>query len=684
MNQQLMEFPASIIQADIQEQFNRFKSKSCYSEIAKLLTFSLHNAPAKLSHDIFGYIPGLFREVAITNPVAGVTPDQLSIGEPIIYKVNFPGNHTMKGIPFFYLFCYLKENSSHLNVYFQSATKTSKHLKPKEYTISQQKIKFEGIVSAFKDPMSAICISDPGHFIPDLISSFYVGSRQINFPEVISNLVESICIAAKIKLENTFLFGSSAGGMGALLSSTYFSQKVQVLSVNAQIITYDRAKVMNTLLGTSDRDTLMKKFANRISCLNRFQQNINSVPNLYLLANTNDDLYHRNYKFYQLYQELFIAKGKDHQSIFDSYSGVEGHSRPDKASLKKKIEIARTILMMNSNSSSDKLSMSESTIARKNKPKSATKENNYPEIGKVSADNSAIAGKEGWFFINSGTNHLTEYHTGAKRLPLLKVNQWGQLLTQRIQWHQPRKIAYQHIFIPNKIAVYPEYYPHSLDIQGDRPILQLQKKCHQFFTYPLELFIQYKEQYQLYEKQDSHWNFWGCYLTYQLLCQKFKISPNPRLVNAPVETIKSQGDLGAKFGLRDMVLAKKLKLSSKIIYDNQVINHAHQGSVRVLQNDRIAHGKMIIFGDSFCNPGIPDYSDKKRLIARLSTLFAETLNEVHFVWTPWIDYDYIEREKPDFVLTEMAERFLVRVPDDNDHLPLEEFGVSNSESVVYR
>jgi SGNH hydrolase-like domain, acetyltransferase AlgX len=684
MNQQLIDFPASIIQADIQEQFDRFKSKSCYSEIAKLLTFSLHNAPAKLSHDIFGYIPGLFRELAITNPLAGVRPDQLSIGEPIIYKVNFSENHTMKGIPFFYLFCYLKENSSHLNVYFQSATKTSKHFKPKEYTISQQKIKFEGIISAFNDPISAICISDPGHFIPDLISSFYVGSRQINFPEVISNLVESICIAAKIKLENTFLFGSSAGGMGALLSSTYFSQKVQVLAVNAQIITYDRVKVMNTLLGTSDRDTLIKKFANRISCLNRFQQNINSVPNIYLLANTNDDLYHRNYKFYQLYQELFIAKGKDHQSIFDSYSGVEGHSRPDKVSLKKKIEIARTILMMNSNSSSDKLSKSESTIARNNKPKPETKENNYPEIGKVSADNSAIAGKEGWFFINSGTNHLTEYHTGAKRLPLLKVDQWEQLLTQRIQWHQSRKIAYQHIFIPNKIAVYPEYYPHSLDIQGDRPILQLQKKCRQLFIYPLELLIQYKEQYQLYEKQDSHWNFWGCYLTYQLLCQKLKISPNPKLVNAPVETIKSQGDLGAKFGSTEMTLAKKIKLSSKIIYDNQVINHAHQGSVRVLQNDRIAHGKMIIFGDSFCNPGIPDYSDKKRLIARLSTLFAETLNEVHFVWTPWIDYDYIEREKPDFVLTEMAERFLVRVPDDNDHLPLEEFGVSNSESLVYR
>jgi hypothetical protein len=307
------------------------------------------------------------------------------------------------------------------------------------------------------------------------------------------------------------------------------------------------------------------------------------------------------------------------------------------------------------------------------KPKAETKEHNYPELGKVSADNSAIAGKSGWFFINSGTNYLTEYHTGAKRLPLLKVDQWEQLLTQRIQWHEARKIAYQHIFVPNKIAVYPEYHPHSLDIQGDRPIQQLQEKCHQLFTYPLELFTQHKEQYQLYEKQDSHWSFWGCYLAYELLCQKLGISLNPDLIKGSMVATQVKGDLGAKFGLKYTTLQKKLTLNSQVIYDNQVINHAHQGSVRVLQNDRIAHGKMIIFGDSFCNPGIPDYSDKKRVIARLSTLFAETLNEVHFVWSPWIDYDYIEREQPDFVLSEMVERFLVRVPDDHDHLPLEEF-----------
>ncbi len=300
----------------------------------------------------------------------------------------------------------------------------------------------------------------------------------------------------------------------------------------------------------------------------------------------------------------------------------------------------------------------------------------YPEVGQISPDKSAIVGKQGWIYISSGTNHLMEYHIGQRRLPVLKINQWEQLLADRIKWHNSQKIKYQHIFIPNKIAVYPEYYPYHLDIEGNRPILQLQQKCRQLFTYPLDIFSRYKNYFRLYEKQDCHWSFWGCYFTYKLLCQKFEIIPNPELFNFPIEILQSKGDLGAKFGLIERNLQIKLTFNSQIIHDNQVINYGNQGSIRVIKNSNISQGKMIIFGDSFSNPGKPNYTSytsQNMLAARLSSLFAETLNEVHFVWTPWIDYDYIEQEKPDFVLTEMAERFLVRVPDDRDHLPLHEF-----------
>ena len=723
MNSTVIDF-----EKDIQEQLTNFKNQSRYVEIANLLTYSLKHASSDTNRSVFGYLPNLFREVAIANSSAGIPSSKLSIGEPVIYKICFPNNKTIKEIPYFYLFCYLKNNSSSLNVYFQSASRKSKNFSQRHYAIAQRKIKFEGIVSAFKDSESAICVSDPGHFVPGLNSSFYIGSKQINFPEVISHVIESICVSANIKLNNIFLFGSSAGGMGALLTSTYFSSKVQVMAVNAQIITYDHPKIMKSLLETSERNILLKKFANRISCLNRFQQNINSIPNIYLLANVNDSLHHRNYKFYQLYQKLFVAEGRANQSIFDSYYGVEGHGRPDKATLKKKIKIACESLKMKANSSSQqlpnqslkknlkidvkllqqgsktkqkynsgiksalgssiknyKLSNGNAEYQRKlwqadnlfqkdfQQSKLSNNQKRYPIKGKISNDKVAIAGEQNWLYINSGSNSLMKYHTGSKQLAISEIKQWSQLLQRRIAWHHEHQIEYQHLFVPNKIAIYPEYYPYAIDVISERPIIQLEKECGKSFLYPCDLFLEQKNNYRLYNKHDCHWNFWGCYLAYSLVCQSLGIEPKTELLDSPIKIVHQRGDLGSKYGVTEIVLRLNVELNSRIIKDNQLINHSHQGSVRVLKNDSISQGKMIIFGDSFCNPGFPDYSTEKRMIARLSNLFAETLNEVHFVWTPWIDYDYIEREKPNFVLTEMAERFVVRVPDDRNHPPLEEF-----------
>ncbi len=307
------------------------------------------------------------------------------------------------------------------------------------------------------------------------------------------------------------------------------------------------------------------------------------------------------------------------------------------------------------------------------KLKSLKNEPQYPTAGQISANNVAIAGKADWLFINGGSNSLMKYHTGIKQLSSPEINQWNQLLQQRIEWHKALNIRYQHIFAPNKIAVYPEYYPHNLNIKSDRPIRQLQQECQQPFLYPLDIFLEQKTHYRLYDKQDCHWNFWGCYFAYNLICQSLEIQPQIKLFDTPITITQQKGDLGDKFGVKNRSLQGNLKLKSQIVYDNQVINYCHQGSVRILKNDSIPHGKMIIFGDSFSNPGFPNYTAKTLTTARLSSLFAETLNEVHFVWTPWLDYDYIEQEKPDFVLTEMAERFLVRIPDDLDHLPLNEF-----------
>ncbi|MEL6462667.1 MAG: hypothetical protein AAFN00_05810 [Cyanobacteria bacterium J06558_2] len=342
-----MKIDAIALAKKTQAQLEVYQQQEEYSQIAKLISFALSVLPSNYNRQIFGDIPTLFRQIEIED-YSQLQPHNLSIGEPVIYKIYYPKQQKLYGIPYFYIFCYLKENSSQLDIYFQSAHPRYQKLTPNEYYLGSNKISFEGCISAFKaNNISVMSISDPGQFIPSLTSSFYVGSPTINFNQIIAQVIEYICQAAKISLQDTMLFGSSAGTFGALLTSTYLSQKTNVLAVNSQILLQYRKHLMQTVLLSNSPKTLLQKFGNQVSCFYRFKQKINSVPNIYLLANINDNLHQRNFKFYQLYLSKFVAQGISNQSIFDSYYGVDGHGRPEPYSLKRKIEIAREVLTMN-------------------------------------------------------------------------------------------------------------------------------------------------------------------------------------------------------------------------------------------------------------------------------------------------------------------------------------------------
>lgn len=270
----------SLIEQDIEQKLQKLILKSSFSQIAQLISYAFRVNLQASNRRIFGYIPQLFREITIKNNSSNIGLDKIFIDEPVIYKIYFPSGIEIARIPYFYLFCYLKSSSPKLDVYFQSADSKSSQLSQQQYTLSQKTIKFQGIISAFENEASTICISDPGHFVPGFNSSYFVGSPEINFSQFISQIIENICSLADISLKDTFLFGASAGGVGALLSSTYFSSKVQVMSVNSQIDTYGLFDVMKFFMGTNDRQILLQKFGDRVSCIHRFQQNLNSVPNI--------------------------------------------------------------------------------------------------------------------------------------------------------------------------------------------------------------------------------------------------------------------------------------------------------------------------------------------------------------------------------------------------------------------
>ena len=274
------------IASNIQNNFIQLKQQNKYKEIARLIVQAFRKNTSQSNKEIFGYIPRIFREISINKNPELINTNDIYIGEPVVYKIFFPGNQKLYGIPYFYIFCYIKEESKSLNVYFQSADSRDKQLDTGDYKIQTEKVNFEGMISCFEDNQtSGISISDPGHFFFGRASSYYAGSEEINFPKLIANIVENITKAAGIALKDVFLFGSSAGSVGALLSSTYFNEKVNLLSVNSQIFTYKNKPLMEMAFGLSNSNDIIEKFGDQVSCMHRFQQDLNSVPNIYILAN---------------------------------------------------------------------------------------------------------------------------------------------------------------------------------------------------------------------------------------------------------------------------------------------------------------------------------------------------------------------------------------------------------------
>ena len=333
----------------IKDKFQQFKQENNYIAIAKLVTYSFQVVSRQDNIAIFNYIPGIFRTIEIWLDKGSIQSKDIFIGEPVIYKIYYGNERQLYGLNYFYIFCYLKEDSHQLNVYFQSANSNHKKLLPQNYELKQNKISFEGSLSSFNgDNISVISVSDPGQFIPNLTSSYYVGSSELNFPQLIAGVLDKITNLADISLAETLLFGSSAGTFGALLTSTYLSQKTNVLAVNSQINVAYRQQIMQACWGIDDAKKIMRQFGERVSCMRRFNGELSAVPNVYLLANINDNLYQRNFNFYQQYVKNFSHQGINNQSVFDSYYGVDGHGRPEPSSLKAKIQLARIILTMRS------------------------------------------------------------------------------------------------------------------------------------------------------------------------------------------------------------------------------------------------------------------------------------------------------------------------------------------------
>lgn len=310
-----------------------------------------------------------------------------------------------------------------------------------------------------------------------------------------------------------------------------------------------------------------------------------------------------------------------------------------------------------------------------------------PEPGPLPVENGILRGRDGWLFLWDGSNDVHRYFTDPGYFGSAELFAWSDLLQGRAERCARIGARYRHLVVPDKISVYPQHLPAPLphfdshpaaqfarafrddalcvdilpDLRGDRGNWAARVEPGGGDAVGTDAF---------FFKTDSHWTFEGCQVAYLRLCESLDIPPCDLSRARPGPGKEMALDLGAKLSppvLEHARFGRVLRRSQRRA-DNEMVRYNEsegfaKGAPRFVgcmvhnQNDRpkaIAK-RVVLFGDSFCEfrPHL------------LTAMLSETFRDVHFVWSTSLDWGFIEALKPDIVITEIAERFVNRLPTDD-------------------
>lgn len=302
---------------------------------------------------------------------------------------------------------------------------------------------------------------------------------------------------------------------------------------------------------------------------------------------------------------------------------------------------------------------------------------------KVAVPGGIQEGRDGWLFLRLGTNQAIRFFTEAGYFSAFDVERWCDLLAERTARIRKLGARYFHFIVPDKLTVYRDNYIGSLNHYDNRPSrtipLALERRGLSYvYVDVTSQLIAERDARLLFYKTDTHWTPFGALVAYRRLAkalgvEEFDLSDLVR--GEYVATF----DLGGKLDpqVQETGFYFEVPNSGTLIFanelatyfDDQHMSHNQRGRQYIYRNEGLRGGKrLVIFGDSFCATG------------SFLSMLTRAFYEVHFFWSTSVDFRYVEEVKPDFVVTEIAERFVKVLPDDR--LDLREFARQRYASLV--
>jgi hypothetical protein len=297
-------------------------------------------------------------------------------------------------------------------------------------------------------------------------------------------------------------------------------------------------------------------------------------------------------------------------------------------------------------------------------------------------DPNVHVGDDGWLFLVGGTNDTLRYYITENHFSDELAQNWRQLLLLRQMRARQLGADYFHIIAPDKLSVYPEFFRGHLPMAARAPSRLMPQIMNTLGgVSPLIDVRSYFETRKVtsapfYNKTDTHWSFYGAYAAYEVVCSTLGVEPLQELLSYDYSDRDWLLDLGRKLmpPVRETIRFQRCCNLSRRVSANALVEYKESNGfendsglhlgVRVSFENRAPRNprRLLLFGDSYS-----EYRD-----TLLTGMLAETFAEVHFVWHPSLDWEYITELQPDILLTELAERFMNKTPADG--ISIEAFG----------
>ncbi|MFK5600332.1 hypothetical protein ACFZ8E_25550 [Methylobacterium sp. HMF5984] len=281
-------------------------------------------------------------------------------------------------------------------------------------------------------------------------------------------------------------------------------------------------------------------------------------------------------------------------------------------------------------------------------------------------------GRDGWLFLVGGSNNvLDQYREDA--FPPQHFQAWRRLLEDRVRRARGVGARYFHVAVPEKLSILADH--SDVPVDPDRaPSLALRRWLRNSLAWGslIDLSTSYRsdpDRESLYLKTDSHWSLLGCHRAYLSICARMGVRPQVRLVPADPALASLSGDLGTKFPTHrsEVLLAWTYPRTAERVHVNAYLHRiltergatgGGVGTQAVFRNEApgIDPRRIILCGDSFAHHAFLPH------VGTLTAMFAETFHEVYFFWATTVDWSHASELRPDFILTEIAERFMVTIP----------------------